>query len=221
MIKTVILSYGDTPLKLVENYIDKLDKYLSSYYPAISWTLSNQTLKNCTTREMLMHVSKKVLTYNPNIVYLNISSNDIVYTDERIITLAEFEENVRKMIEIIRAHNNRTGLNGCIPIPIIVTPPPVNEAVTGKIRTNNRLRQYVYILKRIAQENNIPCIYLFDTLYEKEDFIDYMAEDGIHLNQKGQELLYDMAFLELTKLINYQGVLKERDTIQTEESYMS
>lgn len=220
MIKTVILSYGDTHLKLVENYIDKLDKYLSLYYPAISWTISNQTIKNGTSREMLAYASKKVLSYNPNIVYLNISSNDIVHTDEKIITLAEFENNIRRLVEAIRSHNNRTGLNGCIPIPIIITPPPVNEAITGKTRTNNRLRQYVYILKTISQDINIPCINLFDVLYEKEDHLDYMAEDGINLNQKGQELLYDMAFIELTKLINYQGVIKDRDTIQIEEPYI-
>ena len=217
MIKTVILSYGDTRLKLVENYIDKLDKYLSSYYPTISWTTYNQTLKYCTSREMLVHAPQKVLSYNPNIVYLNFSSHDIVHTDEKIITLAEFENNIRRLIEIIKSHNNRTGLNGCIPIPIIITPPPVNEAITGKIRTNNRLRQYVYVLKTISQDINIPCIHLFDFLYEKEDYLDYMAQDGTNLNQKGQELLYDMAFLELAKLINYQGVIKDRDTTQIEE----
>jgi molecular chaperone DnaJ len=78
----------------------------------------------------------------------------------------------------------------------------------------------VYILKTISQDINIPCINLFDVLYEKEDHLDYMAEDGINLNQKGQELLYDMAFIELTKLINYQGVIKDRDTIQIEEPYI-
>ncbi|MEG0152546.1 MAG: hypothetical protein RR324_01615 [Cellulosilyticaceae bacterium] len=50
----------------------------------------------------------------------------------------------------------------------------------------------------------------------EEGYETLIAEDGLHLNQQGQDALYDMTFIELTKLINYKGVLKDRDVISEE-----
>ena len=38
----------------------------------------------------------------------------------------------------------------------------------------------------------------------------YILEEGYGLTQEGENLLYDLVFVELTKLIDYQGVLKNR-----------
>lgn len=94
----------------------------------------------------------------------------------------------------------------------------MNEAVTGLSRTNNRLKQYTYIIKKVARENNTPLIDLFNALIEQEDYCEkYLTAEGISLNQEGEDLLYDMTFIELIRLINYQGVLKDRDVIDNEE----
>ncbi len=121
------------------------------------------------------------------------------------------------MLQDTKNHNNRTGLNGCIPIPIVIAPMPVNEKVTGASRTNNRLKQYVYVIKEAVKRHKCPMINLFDIMITKEDYIDYLAEDGFTMNQKGHDQLYDLVFMELTKLINYQGVLKDRDITREDE----
>ncbi|WP_069997309.1 SGNH/GDSL hydrolase family protein [Cellulosilyticum sp. I15G10I2] len=217
MIRTTIVGYGEISVKLIETYIYRLDNHLSTYYPAISWNIHNAVLKGTTTKEMLRYLTDKVLVYNPNIVFINLSSNDSCSISNNLISLTQFEENLQEIITSIRAHNNRTGLNGCIPIPLLITPAPVNEALTGTSRTNNRLKQYVYVIKEIARNYNCPLIDLFHIMSTKGDYMEYIGDDGYSISQKGHDLLYDLVFIELTKLINYQGVLKDRDIVREDE----
>jgi lysophospholipase L1-like esterase len=168
---------------------------------------------------MLRNLKDKVLIHNPNVVFINISSNDSCNASNKLIGLKEFEENLTEILRLVRTHNNRTGLNGCMPIPVLITPSAVNEAVTGVSRTNNRLKQYIYIVKELAKNQKCPIVDLFGMMQNKENYLDYIGEDGYTINQKGHDLLYDLVFLELIKLINYQGVLKDRDIVADELRY--
>ena len=217
MIRTTIVGYGEMYPRLTETYINRLDNHLSTYYPAISWKIYNAALKGATTKEMLKKLTEKVLIHNPNIVFISLSSHDTCSHSNSLTSLEAFERNLQDIIMLIKNHNNRTGLNGCIPIPLLITPTPVNEVLTGTSRTNNRLKQYVYIMKEVAKDQKCPLIDLFHTIIQKENDTVYIGEDGFTLSQKGHDLLYDLVFIELTKLINYQGVLKDRDIVREEE----
>lgn len=212
MIKTTIVGYGAAPLKLIDTYMDRLENYFPRYYPSISWYLYNETLKNGHIQKYYAKLDEKVLSHHPNIVFVTLGSSDMDMASKYFMEISEYEVYIRKIIDKIRAHNNRTGLNGCMPIPILITPVPVvEEYIDGEI-TNNRLKQYAYAIKRVATDKGIPCIDLFNILMNLEEGHKvFIAEDGKHLNQQGQDALYDMTFIELTKLINYQGVLKDRD----------
>lgn len=218
MIKTTIVGYGEVSHKLMDTYMDRLEAYLPRYYPGISWYLYDEKNREATTKSFLDYLSKKILIHHPNIIFIRLSSLETDTSVEQFNSLAQYEHNLKTLITSLKHYNNRTGLNGCIPIPIIITPPPVNEAVTGLSRTNNRLKQYTYIIKKVARENNTPLIDLFNALIEQEDYCEkYLTAEGISLNQEGEDLLYDMTFIELIRLINYQGVLKDRDVIDNEE----
>ncbi|MHC1748828.1 MAG: SGNH/GDSL hydrolase family protein [Cellulosilyticaceae bacterium] len=214
MIKTTIVGYNASDFKLKEVYTDRLDHYLHIYYPNISWSVREAIVHGATSREYVEHLSEKVLCHRPNIVIIWFSSNDIDLSSKKFNTLTEFEEHIKQLIEHIKAHNNRTGLNGCTPIPILVTPVPVNEDITAPARTNNRLKQYTYVIKKVAKEKNIPYVDAFNLLLEMGDFkTSFLEEDGETFTQKTHDLIYDMIFIELTKLINYQGVLKDETPI--------
>lgn len=218
MIKTTIVGYGEVSHKLMDTYMDRLEAYLPRYYPGISWYLYDEKNREATTKSFLDYLSKKILIHHPNIIFIRLSSLETDTSVEQFNSLAQYEHNLKTLITSLKHYNNHTGLNGCIPIPIIITPPPVNEAVTGLSRTNNRLKQYTYIIKKVARENNTPLIDLFNALIEQEDYCEkYLTAEGISLNQEGEDLLYDMTFIELIRLINYQGVLKDRDVIDNEE----
>ncbi|PHV71593.1 hypothetical protein CS063_03245 [Sporanaerobium hydrogeniformans] len=212
MIKTTIIGYGEPHIKLLETYSYRLDQYLPAYYPKISWHVHKAPLKEPTTRELLRWLEEKVLCHHPNVVFVHISSKDSYNLGCQLISLNEFENNLQELVKRIKVHNNRTGLNGCKAIPILITPPPIRESISNRGRTNNRLKQYVYVIKQVAKAYDVPFIDLFNLLVEKEEREGYLLEDGLNLNQKGQDFLYDLVFIELTKLINYQGVLKDRQS---------
>lgn len=211
MIKTIIVGYGKVVSKLIEGYMDRLENYLPIYYPSISWQLYEARLKEATVRKYEEKLKDKVLTYNPNIVFIELGSDEMDLDAAEFVSLAEYEQQVDKLLETIKGYNNRTGLNGCVPIPILITPIPINESKITSNRTNNRIKQYVYRTKVISSKHNCPIVDLFGALSEVEDYKElYLDEDGIRLNSQGEDFLYDMVFIELIRLINYQGVLKDR-----------
>lgn len=221
MIKTTVVGFGDSltygyGVGRNIGYVERLERFMPQYFPDISWHICNSGNCGDTTREGLKKLSKNVLSYHPNIVFILFGSNDSAMNEKQFRSLSEYEDNLRKIITLIKEHNNRTGLNGCVPIPILITPPPVREDLCSPIRTNNRLKQYGYIVKTLAKEYHCPLIDFFDHVILHENYAELLSEDGLHLGEKGYDLLYDLTFLELTKLINYQGVLKDWDDLPTE-----
>lgn len=216
MIKTTIVGFGDSltygygvPRNV--GYVERLEKFMPQYFPNISWHICNSGTSGDTTREGLMRLEKNVLLYHPNIVFILFGSNDSAMNEKQFRSLEEYENNLREIIVKIKNHNNRTGLNGCIPIPVLITPPPVQEELCAPVRTNNRLKQYGYIVKSLAKEYHCPLIDFFENMMIQENYYELLADDGLHLSEEGYDLLYDLVFSELTKLINYQGVLKDWD----------
>lgn len=211
MIKTTIVGYGNVVSKLIDGYMDRLENYLPVYYPNISWQLYEARSKTATVTYYKKKLKDKVLTYNPNIIFIELGSAEMDLDATEFISLSEYEQQIDELIGTIKSYNNRTGLNGCIPIPILITPTPINESKIASNRTNSRIKQYVYRAKVICNKHNCPIVDLFNTLSEMENYEElYLDEDGIRLNSQGEDFLYDMVFVELIRLINYQGVLKDR-----------
>ncbi len=215
MIKTTIVGFGDSistgfGIGKVHSYMNRLEKFVPSYYPSISWNMINSSKNGATTKDALHGINASVLANRPNVVFMQFGTNDSA-NDHRYHSLEDFEHNYENMIKLILEHNNRTGLNNCEPIPVLITPPPVNEGIARPLRNNSRLNQFIHIIKRLAHKYNCPLIDFYSKVLSQENHLDYIAEDGVHLNQKGYDLLFDTVFAEFTKLINYQGVLKERE----------
>lgn len=220
MIKTTIVGFGDSltlgyGVDLNVGYIDRLERYMPQYYPSISWNIINSGVNGDTTREGLARLKQSVLQYNPNIVLVLFGSNDSALYENQFRTQVEFEKNLTQIVTDIKSHNNRTGLNQCIPIPVLITPPPVIDEDPFPYTTNNRIKQYGYIVKRIAAKLKCPIIDFYDYMMEESggDLEQYLQPDGVHISNKGYDCLYDCIFSGITKLINYEGILKEYDDV--------
>lgn len=219
MIKTTIVCFGDSltygyGVDINVGYVDRLEKYMPQYYPSISWNIVNSGINGDTTREGLHRLQRDVLQYNPNIVLILFGSNDSALYENQFRTQVEFEQNLAEMIQQIKRHNNRTGLNNCIPIPVLITPPPVDDQDPMPYNTNNRLKQYGYLVKTLAAKYHCPLIDFFDYMMEESEgnLAPYLQHDGVHLSNKGYDCLYDCIFSGISKLINYEGILKHYDS---------
>lgn len=218
MIKTTIVGFGDS-LTLgygVDHnvgFMERLERYMPQYYPSISWNIINSSINGDTTREALLRLNRDVLVYNPNIVFILFGSNDSALYESNFRTQLEFEKNLTEIVTKIKAHNNRTGLNDCIPIPVLITPPPVMDEEEFPYTTTNRIRQYGYVVKTVANKYHCPLIDFFDYMIEESEgnYREYLQGDGLHLSVKGYDCLYDCIFSNLTKLITYEGILKNYD----------
>lgn len=211
MIKTTILGYGKVNAKMVENYMDRLENYLPLYYPNISWQFIDVRIKEGTIKKYNKVLKEKVLIHHPNIVFIELCIDEMCMNTSTFVSLDTYEKEIEALIHQIKGFNNRTGLNGCIPIPILVTPVPLSEGHEKDGCTNSRISQYLYRAKMVGTKEGCPIVDLFSALRKlPNSYQNYLNEEDNTLNGKGSDLLYDMIFIELTRLINYQGVLKNR-----------
>lgn len=213
MIKTTLIGYGQLQTKNLITYIERLDAHLDSYYPNILWNVLCQN--GTTVKTLLDNLEDKVLVHHPNIVFINLSSAEMKQDSQSYISISTYKEVLNALLAKIHKHNNRTGLNGCRPIPIVITPPPILPELAEEKFNNKILLEYRNAIEEIVLEWNGVLLDLFTHLNKKRSYKEYM--NGLGLNQNGQDLLYDLVFLEMTKLINYQGVLKDRDEVYEDE----
>ena len=115
------------------------------------------------------------------------------------------------MVAQIQNHHNQTGLNHCQPIPVLITPPPVLESEAMPFYSNDRILQYVQVVKDVAKIHPCPVIDFYEYLLTESegDLASCLQEDGVHLSLTGSDHLFDSVFSELTKLIDYEGILKD------------
>lgn len=216
MIKTTIVGFGDSltygyGVDMNSSYIDRLDKYMPIFYPSISWNIVKKGVNGDNTRDALKRLKTDVLNLNPNIVIVLFGTNDSSTYDSQFCSQLEFEENLSTIITSIKSHNNRTGLNGCIPIPMLVTPPPVIDEKVAPFISCNRIKHYAYIIKKLGEKFHCPVVDFYNYMIEESDgnIENFLQEDGVHLNSTGYDCLYDCIFSEITKLITYEGILKD------------
>ena len=216
MIKTTIIGFGDSltygyGVDINTSYIDRLDKYMPLYYPSISWNIVKKGVNGDNTKGALKRLKKDVLDLNPNIVIILFGTNDSSTYDNSFCSQFEYENNLLEIITKIKSHNNRTGLNNCIPIPVLVTPPPVIDEKVAPFTSCNRIQQYAFIVKKLASEHNCPDVDYYNNMIQESNgnINEYLQDDGVHLSYKGYDCMYDCIFSELTKLINYEGILKD------------
>lgn len=216
MIKTTIVGYGQGEAKNMTTYVERLDMHLASYYPSILWSVHNVTTKSSSIKELIKDLEHKVLIHNPNLICIRMGHVNVDQSSQDFLDKKAFHDLLTSLLERIHTYNNRTGLNGCIPIPIIIGIPPIIEKKGEESCSNNRISQYNYIIKEVVRNFNGIFIDLFESIIHKVYSDTYIKKEDKGLSDLGEDLLYDLVFVKLVQLINYQGVLKERDVTEEE-----
>jgi lysophospholipase L1-like esterase len=132
---------------------------------------------------------------------------------ESIVPFETFKNNIRTIIENIRKAGKK---------PVVMTLHPIDGdryfdfiAHGDQGRANNLIKflgdknliyrtqeRYAEALERIAVAAQVPTVPLRERLLSVHKYSDYMCSDGIHLNQRGQELVKqvcDERYLEYVK----------------------
>lgn len=184
-----IVMFGDS---LTFGYgVNKKDSITSLISEKTCLTVINSGVNGDNTRNALRRIEKDVISHNGNIVTVLFGSNDSAPSEFYYVTPYEFEENINKIIEVIKKAQPSSQI-------ILITPPPVDDTVFMPYTTNKRLGTYCDIIRKIANEQSLPlCDFnAYLTFASQGNIEKYLQDDGTHLSEEGykcfEECLYDV-----------------------------
>lgn len=197
------LTYGYGVLEDVA-YPYRLSMDLPRIYPQIQWDIINSGINGHTTREGLHRLPMSVLRRKPQLVLILFGSNDSALNEGQYRTPYEYEQNLRQMLEAILSLSTGNPVFGGRSIPVLMTPPSMVDTDFYPFTTNDRLERYGEIVKKLAAEYGLPLIDLFSAYMQVTDQSDYEAcfqYDGVHLSNKGYEILYRLVLTEIKHIL--------------------
>jgi len=126
-------------------------------------------------------------------------ANDAAYLDET----KEF----RVSIESFRSNLDSVISKATLVSPkiIVLNILPVTEEIHskpryGKIRLNSYMEKYNAVIAEVAKNNNAQFIDVY-SVFQKSDLGDYLSDDGLHPNDKGHEVIFEMVKGALEKML--------------------
>lgn len=160
---------------------------IEKYFPDIK-VKYNSGIAGSTSESLMWICDEAVIKYKPSLMVLLVGTNDLGNTNMR--SPRDIALNVRNILDLV---------NGNLPnIKIVlISTLPCNEELHGEavgkfMRTNRNINmlnvEYEEMLKTF---DNVTFINVFDQFIDKEtnSIKDDYSEDGLHLTEKGYDLL--------------------------------
>jgi len=152
----------------------------------LPYEVINSGVNGDTTREALARLKRDVLDCSPDILTVLFGSNDSAMSDYYYRTSYEFEKNITAIINKVGEVFPQCRI-------ILITPPPVDDAVFMPSTLNKRLIPYIEALKNIAEVSGCELCDLntYFILKSNGSLESFLQEDGCHLTEKGYKLFFD------------------------------
>lgn len=165
----------------------KLDQYFPGK-PFINRGISGQT-----TPQMLLRFRPDVIDLKPRVVVILAGTNDLA-GNTGPMTLDAIEGNIASMAELARANGINVVLSSVLPVS------DYNKDKSGKtiIRTVQRPPEQILELNRwmksFAAERGLVYLDYFTAMVDDKGFFrEELANDGLHPNAKGYEIMKPLA----------------------------
>lgn len=203
MKKITLVALGDSltyGYGVLEPYI--FTERLKADYKHKGIRVFNKGVNGNTTREAVLRLEHDVLVHSPNVVIIWLGANDCALNENYYRPILEYEKHLRFITEKILALQTNSFAHDGKPFVYFITPPPVIDEDYLPFSTTDRVQLYAESTKKIAKEYGCPVIDYFEALWAKNDanFADYFQYDGIHLSNKGYDLLYSLLQKEMDAL---------------------
>lgn len=164
---------------------------LAEYFP--NQPFINRGISGQTTPQMLLRFRADVINLQPKVVVILAGTNDIS-ANTGAMTLEQIENNYASMAELARAHNINVVFASILPVS------DYNKNKNGEaiVRTVQRQPEQILELNRwlknyTAQNNLVYLDYFAVTVDDKGFLKAEIANDGLHPNAKGYELMKPLA----------------------------
>lgn len=153
----------------------------------------NRGISAQTTPQMLIRFRPDVIALKPKVVVILAGTNDIGGITGAM-TLEAIEGNLTSMVELAHANNINVVLSSVLP----VSDYNKNKAGEAIIRTVQRPPAQILALndwmKKYAADNNLVYLDYFSATVDDKGFLKAdIADDGLHPNSKGYEIMKQLA----------------------------
>lgn len=164
---------------------------LNEYFP--NQPFVNRGISGQTTPQMLLRFRADVIDLKPKVVVILAGTNDIAGNTGEM-TLEQIENNYASMAELARAHDIKVVFASILPVSDYST----NKAGEKIVRTVQRQPAQILALNRwlknYAAQNDFVYLDYFSATVDDKGFLKAeLANDGLHPNAKGYELMKPLA----------------------------
>ena len=164
---------------------------LAEYFPNQPYI--NRGISGQTTSQMLLRFRPDVIDLKPKVVVILAGTNDISFNTGPV-TLQQIEGNIMSMVELAHANGINVVLSSILPVS------DYNKNRAGEIIVRTVQRQPAQILelnnwmKNYAAQKNLVYLDYFAATADDKGFLKAeIANDGLHPNAKGYELMKPLA----------------------------
>ncbi len=137
---------------------------------------------------------------DPLIAVVAIGTNDDLFENgEQRVSPEEFNANIQKVIETLKPITQKIMFVGNAACDEKLTTPVFWADIHY---TNEQMRKYEQIVQKVAAEQKLPFVPVFETFQAKMAAGENLLADGLHPNDAGHELIFQLVRPELDKLLS-------------------
>lgn len=137
----------------------------------------------------------------PPVFVISIGTNDgrqVLPAGSIQVPAEEYGDNLRLIIQAARKYSDKILLVGLFPL--------AEEELRFKnyFYSQSTLKQYDTIIGQVAKELSVPKVEIFHEVIGRPDYKTLLFDDGLHPNDAGHKLIYDLVKPQLESLIRAQ-----------------
>ena len=174
---------------LLRNYLEKTSDNAISVY--------DLGIDGDTSRYILRRFEVESRARKPDVLLFAVGTNDSgfrVSKDKPLVPIAEFDNNLRKLIGMAREFTNKIVFVGLAKGDDTPTN-PLPQSTTGKCYDKENARLYDEVIRKVCDEEGLVYVTVMDKLTD-EDFL-----DGLHPNPDGHLKIYESVRKVLDKIL--------------------
>jgi len=157
-------------------WANRLDLYFTNNYIKDEWSVYSLWISGNTTEDLLVRFQVECQARTPDVVLFAIGINDSAFINNNktkvFVDIVKFEENLNILIHQAKQCSQKiwfVWLTKCVEFETI----PVSWD-NSICYDNENIKKYDKIIEKVAKENNLPYVWLFDILE------DGLLPDGLH-----------------------------------------
>ena len=164
---------------------------LDQYFPGQPYV--NRGISGQTTPQMVLRFRPDVINLKPKVVVILAGTNDISGNTDAT-TLTTIEENLTSMAELARANGINVVLASVMPISDYNKDRSGNPVIRSVQRPPAQILALNTWIKNFCAERNLVYLDYFTAMADDKGFLKAdIANDGLHPNAKGYELIKPLA----------------------------